>query len=128
MELRQIIGPHQPDEAPAGIAADQRAQGVDGIDRCPVRARSRSPESVRGGPPGWPRHPRGQRAMPCAGLSTLPGETSHHTSSSPSAHARNRLTRRWPPCAGLKLPPRRPVSRVCRVSGPDRPLPWTSHH
>src|SRR3546814_18258609 len=27
VELRQIIGPHQPDEPPLGVSADQRAEG-----------------------------------------------------------------------------------------------------
>ena len=56
----------------------------------------------------------GRGAMSAPSFSGLPGETSHHASSSPSAASAARVIRRWPPCAGLKLPP------SSRVYGPRR--------
>src|SRR3569623_2887684 len=62
----------------------------------------------------------------------LPGGTSHHTSSSPSASIAARLIARCPECAGLNEPPRRPMrirvvavaSRAWRVEGAAyRPSP-----
>ena len=49
-------------------------------------------------------------AMPSRGFNGLPGDTSHQASSSPSAAIANSVMRRWPPCAGLKLPPSSPVT------------------
>src|SRR3546814_2265502 len=57
-------------------------------------------------------------AMPAPGLSGLPGETSHHTSSRSSASIAARLIARCPECAGLNDPPSRPMRRftVLRAS------------
>ena len=48
-------------------------------------------------------------AMPRVGFNGLPGDTSHQTSSRPSAAIAARLIRRCPRCAGLKEPPSRPI-------------------
>jgi hypothetical protein len=128
VELGQIVATHQPDEAPLRVAGGEFAQGVDGVagaqfalDRGRHDRRAACHAVGRG-------EARASGAMPAFGFSGLPGETSHHTSSSPSASRANRLMRRCPPCAGLKLPPRSPV-RVARrsVSGPTCPVPRTCH-
>ena len=56
-------------------------------------------------------------AMPALGFNGLPGETSHQTSSSPSAPCANSVIRRCPPCAGLKLPPSSPVRIALTLRG-----------
>ena len=50
---------------------------------------------------------------PC--FSGLPGETSHHSSSSPSARSAARLICRCPRWAGLNEPPRRPMRAIARA-------------
>jgi len=54
-------------------------------------------------------------AIPSFGLSGLPGDTSHQTSSSRSERSANSEIRRWAPCAGLKLPPSRPIRLLMPV-------------
>ena len=56
--------------------------------------------------------------MPRRGFSGLPGETSSQTSSRPSRRSATSATWRWPACAGLKLPPSRPI-RARRLSPQD---------
>src|SRR5690349_17214411 len=60
--------------------------------------------------------------MPSSLLSGFCGETSHHTSSSPSRLSASRLTWRWPSCAGLNEPPSRPMRR--RVSRGTPGIGW----
>src|SRR5687768_11863525 len=62
--------------------------------------------------------------MPLSDLSGLPGDTSHQTSSRPSAAIAARLIRRCPRCAGLKEPPRRPmrfIAQVASIRAPPAP-------
>src|SRR4029453_2532445 len=50
-------------------------------------------------------------SMPSSVLSGFCGETSHHTSSRSSRFSASRLMWRWPSCAGLNEPPKRPRRR-----------------
>src|SRR6185369_4637226 len=56
----------------------------------------------------------------------LPGETSHQTSSSPSACIAARLIRRCALCAGLKDPPRSPMRAIARTAStrPPHRIMW----
>ena len=64
VELGEIVGAHQPDEAAVRVAADEARAACRRCSACRARARSRSPGSARRGPCGGPR--RGaRRAAPC---------------------------------------------------------------
>src|SRR3546814_3047016 len=54
-------------------------------------------------------------AIPSLGFNGLPGETSHHSSSSSSAPIAKSEIARCPPCAGLNDPPSKPV-RIIQTS------------
>src|SRR3546814_4010450 len=60
------------------------------------------------------RHAEAKRclmgAIPSLGFNGLPGETSHHSSSSSSAPIAKSEIARCPPCAGLNDPPSKPRS------------------
>ena len=113
VKLGHSIGPHQPDEMVMRVTRQQQAHSVDGVARARLRFEIADPDRGCGGPGGGPRRGALDKApCPAAGLSGLPGDTSHHTSSRPSARIAARLKRRWPRWAGLKLPPRRPMRLV----------------
>src|SRR3546814_1788359 len=65
------------------------------------------------------RHAEAKRclmgAIPSLGFNGLPGETSHHSSSSSSAPIAKSEIARCPPCAGLNDPPSKPV-RIIQTS------------
>src|SRR3546814_17944874 len=62
------------------------------------------------------RHAEAKRclmgAIPSLGFNGLPGETSHHSSSSSSAPIATSEIARSPPCAGLNDPPSKPVRLI----------------
>src|SRR3546814_16974142 len=70
------------------------------------------------------RHAEAKRclmgAIPSLGFNGLPGETSHHSSSSSSAPIAKSEIARCPPCAGLNDPPSKPV-RIIPTSA------WVDH-
>ena len=124
-ELRQIVGAHQPDEARPRKARLQRAQRVGGIARAEPRLERRRPGCADGGADLRARAASavGERRHAGTGFSGFCGETSHHTSSSPSRFSASRLMMAMAVMGGVERAAEQPDAAAPRSPAWRRPEP-----
>jgi hypothetical protein len=117
---RRLLGAHEPDEARVRIVTHEGAERIGGVAGAEL--------GLDGGGEmrGWRAMRRAEArrsasgAMPFAGFSGLPGETSHQTA---SRWRRSRAADghgRWPPWAGMNEPPISPTVFGGRRAGGSR--------